>query len=330
MHCVTSSTFSILRNGNKMPPFKPTHGLKQGDPLSPYLFILCMEKLSIAINNVVLQVNWEPIHITNPGPKLSHLLFADDVLLFSKAKNSQLRFISDLFDRFSHASRLKINLSKFRAFYSSGVPQAKINKLTSISGIRSTVSLDMYLGFPILKGRAKRTDFYFIIEKMQTRLESWKNRLLNKPGRLTLASSVLSSIPSYYMQISWLPQSICDNIDQTTWNVIWRGTNDKGVHLVGWKKISHPKSLGGLGIRSSREANICLLGKLVWELIQSSDKLWVNLLSNKYVAGHKILQASDSPSSSPTWSSIIKAKNVLKAGYSWRVGSGSSSFWFSQ
>jgi hypothetical protein len=65
MHCVTSSTYSILWNGNKMPSFKPSHGLRQGDPLSPYLFILCMEKLSIAINNAVLQGNWEPIHINN-------------------------------------------------------------------------------------------------------------------------------------------------------------------------------------------------------------------------------------------------------------------------
>lgn len=186
MHCVSLSTFSILWNRNKLPNFKPTHGLRQGDPLSPYLFILCIEKLSIAINNAVLQGNWEPIHITNSGP-LSHLLFADDVLLFTKAKSSQFRFVSDLFDSFSKASGLKINLSKSRALFSSGTPQAKINKLTSISGIRGTTSLDKYLGFPILKGWPKRSDFLFIIEKMQNRLASWKNKLLNKTGRLTLA-----------------------------------------------------------------------------------------------------------------------------------------------
>jgi len=102
------------------------------------------------------------------------------------------------------SSALKINLSKSWAFYSSGTPHAKINRLTSITGIRirSTTSFDKYLGFPILKGRAKRNDFHFIIEKMQSRLASWKHRLLNKPGRLTLASSVLSSIPSYYMQVT--------------------------------------------------------------------------------------------------------------------------------
>jgi len=241
MHCVTSSYFSILWNENKLPQFKPTHGLRQGDPLSSYLFILCMEKLSMAINHEVNQGSWKPIHITTTGPHLSHFLFADDVLLFIKAKGSQFRFVSDLFDGFIKASSLKINLSKSRALFSSGIPPAKIHKLTTISGIRSTTSLDKYLGFPILKGRPKRSDFLFIIEKIQNRLATWKSKLLNKTGRLALASFVLSSIPTYYMQINWLPQNICDNIDQTTRNFIWRNHNNKGIHLVNWKTIASPK-----------------------------------------------------------------------------------------
>jgi len=269
MHCVSSPTFSILWNGNKMPSFKPSHGLRQGDPLSPYLFIICMEKLFVTISNAVLQGNWEPICISSGGPQISHLLFADDVLLFMKARNSQLRFVTNLLERFSQASGLKINLSKARAFYSSGTPQGKINNITNIFGIRSTTSLDKYLGFPMLKGRLKRIDFYFIIEKMQTRLASWKNRLLNKTSRLALATSILSSISSYYMQINWLPQNICDSIDQTTRNFIWRGTNNKGLHLVSWKKIARPRHLGGLDIRPAKEANTCLLGKLVWDMVQS-------------------------------------------------------------
>jgi len=92
--------------------FKPSHGLRQGGPLSHYLFILCMEKLSIAIIKAVLEGDWDPIQLSNNGPRLSHLLFADDVLLFTKAKNFQLRFITDLFDRFCRASGLKINLTK--------------------------------------------------------------------------------------------------------------------------------------------------------------------------------------------------------------------------
>jgi len=102
MHYVTSS-FSILWNGNKMPTFKPTHGLRQGDYLSPYLFILCMEKLSISICEAVISGNWHPIQIARNGPHISHLLFADDVLLFTKAKNSQFRYITTHFYAYSQA-----------------------------------------------------------------------------------------------------------------------------------------------------------------------------------------------------------------------------------
>jgi len=200
-----------------------------------------MEKLSTPICEAVSSGNWHPIQIARNGPHISHLLFADDVLLFTKAKNFQFRYITTLFEDFSQASGLKINLAKSRAFYSSGIPRSKINRLTAISNIRSTTSLDKYLGFPILKGRATKSDFNFIIEKMQTRLASWKHRLLNKLGRLALASSVLSSIPSYYMQITWLPQNICDLIDKTICDFIWKNANHKGLNLVSWDKIARPK-----------------------------------------------------------------------------------------
>lgn len=130
--------------------------------------------------------------------------FADDVLLFTKAKSSQARIVADLFENFSKASGLKVNLAKFGTFYSSGVIRSKKDKCTSISSIHNTLCLDKYLGFPILKGRPCKVDFNFIIEKMQTRLASWKHRLLNKAGRTTLAKSVLSTIPNYYIQIFWL------------------------------------------------------------------------------------------------------------------------------
>lgn len=216
--------------------------------LSPYLFILCMEKLSLAIIEAVDQKIWLPNKVSKNGPYISYLFFADDVLLFTKAKTSQARMIDKMFDMFSKASGLKVSLAKSRAFYSKGVTRPKIEKLTSIHSIRCTFSLEKYLGFPIFKGRARKVDFDFIVEKMQSRLASWKHRFLNKAGRLALASSVLSSIPNYYMQIYWLPQSICAQIDKTTRDFIWKGNSNKGICLVGWEKITMPKRIGGLEI----------------------------------------------------------------------------------
>lgn len=213
MSCVTTSSLSILWNGNRLPSFSPTRGLRQGDPLSPYLFVLCMEKLSLAIQSEVTKGNWIPFQVPRNGPSVSHLLFADDVLLFTKARSSQARLVSAILAKFGRVSGLKVNVNKSRAFFSSGLPNSKARKCLEITQIREAKSLGKYLGFPLRHGRASRKDFEFIIEKMNTRLASCKHRLLNRAGRVALASSVLTSMPSYYMQVCWLPQSVCAKID---------------------------------------------------------------------------------------------------------------------
>lgn len=133
MQCVNTSTLSILWNGKRLPSFSPTRGLRQGDPLSPYLFVLCMEKLSLVIQNEVEKGNWLPFKFPKNGPPVSHLLFADDVLLFTKARSSQARLVSNILKRFGEASGLKVNVSKSISFFSSGVPNAKARKSTHIT-----------------------------------------------------------------------------------------------------------------------------------------------------------------------------------------------------
>jgi len=85
MSCVTTSKISILINGNKTEYFEPSRGIRQGDPLSPYLFILCMEILSRKIDQEVQLKNWSPIKISHKGPLISHLFFANDLVLMSRA-----------------------------------------------------------------------------------------------------------------------------------------------------------------------------------------------------------------------------------------------------
>jgi hypothetical protein len=152
-------------------------------------------------------------------------------------------------------------------------------------------------------------------------------RVLNKAGRLALVQSVLTSIPTYYMQLSWLPTTICDYMDRTSRNFLWRGTNDRGIHLVGWEKITQSRKLGGLGIRTARDSNTAMLGKLVWDIHSKQDKLWVNLITQKYVGNQSVLDVPKK-AGSVVWNSIMKARNVLRGGYSYRLGNGTSSFWY--
>lgn len=139
-----------------------------------------------------------------------------------------------------------MNLTKSKVFASSGIPTSKKAKVTEISGISFTTNLGKHLGFPMMKGKVKKEDYNFLLDRIQGKLASWKHKLLNRAGRLTLANSVISVIPSYCMQISWLPQNVCNATDRTVRDFIWKGNTTTYLHLVGWKKVAGTKNEGGL------------------------------------------------------------------------------------
>lgn len=170
MCCVRSSSVSILWNGERLPSCKTDRGLRQGDPLSPYLFVLCMEKLSIWIQRAVEEKNWIPISISRGGPTLSHILFADDVLLFCKAKDSQLRYIAQIMDSFGRSFGLIVNVQKSKVVCSKGVYRGERRCLAAVNLIPIVSNLGSYLGFPLHVGRATHTHFNFLLDQINRRL----------------------------------------------------------------------------------------------------------------------------------------------------------------
>ncbi|CAN1159681.1 Putative ribonuclease H protein At1g65750 [Linum perenne] len=116
------------------------------------------------------------------------------------------------------------------------------------------------------------------------KLEGWKCNTLSLAGRVTLALSVLNSIPSYSMWTSVLPVFVTNLIDAIIRNFVWGGSQIKTkVHLLAWDHICRPKNQGGLGLRKARELNQAYLMKLGWEILNQPDKLWVRVMTSKYL-----------------------------------------------
>lgn len=225
---------------------------------------------------------------------------------------------------------MKVNLEKSRMLCSSNVDHRRKQQLSDISGFSMAGDLGKYLGIPLLKGRVTIEDFAPIIDKINSRLTSWKGKLLNKAGRLCLAKSVLSSLPVYTMQSLWLPEAICDHVDKMVRNCIWsKGCSNRSWNLVAWKDITQPKDRGGLGIRSARLNNEALLGKLVESMLHEKDKLWVRVLSDKYLKNESVLNAEHKQGESYVWRGIVRAKTAVANGYGVSLGDGSSSLWYS-
>ncbi|CAN1120273.1 Putative ribonuclease H protein At1g65750 [Linum perenne] len=144
-------------------------------------------------------------------------------------------------------------------------------------------NLGRYLGVPILHGRVTKHTFKFILDHLDNKLAGWKANNLSLAGRVTLASSVLSSIPSYVMQTAFLPVSLCDQIDKKIRSFIWGSTDaSRKIHNVNWQTVCKPKSLGGLGLRSARDLNRAFLMKIVWGLISRPNDLWASVMATKY------------------------------------------------
>lgn len=125
---------------------------------------------------------------------------------------------------------------------------------------------------------------------VQQWLGHWKSKNLSIAGRRTLVQSVLSDVPSYVMQTSWLPQSTCDELNRLSRNFLWGSSADKRkLHLVNWRTVTKPKKLSGLGIKETRRANIALLAKIGGQLVIGVDKMWARVFNAKYVKDSTIL-----------------------------------------
>ena len=298
--------------------------------MSPYLFILCMERLGHAINKLVSEGLWKPITLSKHGPLLSHLFFVDDLLLFAEATEEQIKIILDRLDSFCTIASQKVSLNKSSIAFSTDVDAEVAVRIADISKIPVVPKLDKYLGIPSIMGRVNSSLFQHIIDRIEGRLEGWKAKNLTFAGRTVLSKAVLTSTPVYTLQTTLMPTMMCNNIDKKVRKVLWGDSREqRHVHLIKWEIMTIQKKHGGLGIRSMKEMNVAFMAKLGLRLLTSKDELWAKVLRSKYIKGKTSLDKfSKKNISSNVWQGIIAANTLLKEGLKARVYNGKDSlFW---
>jgi hypothetical protein len=240
--------------------------VRQGDPLSPSLFVIVMEALSrmiaAAIDNGRLSGFLVGLRLSELVD-ISHLLFADDTMVFCGVNSDHIQSIHALFVCFEAVSGLKVKMAKFVLVLVGTV--GSVGDWASILGC-GTDSLPLkYLGLPLGACYEAKSIWDDIVEKIECRLASLKMIYLSKGGRDILIKSTLSNLRTYFLSFFPILVSVANHIEKLQRDILWGGIGAEfKYHLVSWSKICSPIYEGGLGIRNLQVFNKALVGKWLW------------------------------------------------------------------
>ncbi|GJX46083.1 RNA-directed DNA polymerase, eukaryota [Tanacetum coccineum] len=208
---LASGKASVLVNGSPTSEFQFHCGLKQGDPLAPYLFLLVMESLHYSFSRVVEAGVFKGISF-NESVNISYLFYADDAVFIGEWSRGNLSRVMHALHCFSLASGLKINVHKSHLL-GVGIPNDTVAIVASDLGCSTMTTPFKYLGVMVGENMAKVSAWDDVVRKIKSRLSKWKIKTLSIGGRLTLLKYVLAATPIYWMSLFKVPNSVLASME---------------------------------------------------------------------------------------------------------------------
>lgn len=302
-------------------------GLREGDPISSSLFVMAMDILAKELDIAVRDKKFGA-HPNCLDPLVTHLSFADDLLIFFDGTSTSLRGILEVLRDFQKSTGLALNLRKTCVFVNGDDADAS-RSLASEFGISQGSLPVKYLGLPLLPHKARRTDYQPLLDKIRSRVTSWQARQLSFAGRLQLIQSVLYSIISFWASVFPLSKGCVEDLEKMLNAFLWSGASDSARGAkVAWESVSTAKESGGLGLRRIAGLNTVYGIKLLWNIFSGSGSLWVAWVKRHYIPPNLFWTADFTTVGSWIWRWLMTLRDLARPFLLTHLVSGrNTSFW---
>ncbi|XP_073129192.1 uncharacterized protein [Henckelia pumila] len=313
-------------NGTPAGFFASSRGLRQGDPLSPLLFILGAEYLSRGLDRLFLQ-HADLRYRSGCDLPISHLAYADDVIIFANGGSRGLQRLKDFLAHYENCSGQLVNVAKSAMIFPPGWTARRRSHLLQITGFAEGQLPLKYLGAPLFRGNRKCSLFEPLLQSVRKKLEGWESRSLAPGSRMTLIRSVLLSIPIYLCQVIQPPLAVLEKLERIFNAFLWGSRPlEKKWHWARWSRACLPVKEGGLGFRRLKDIVDSFSMKL-WFRFRQGSSLWARFISRKYCRNVSPICAPSRGAISPTWRRLLQIRPRAEPGIRWRIGLGDVSFW---
>ncbi|XP_026399720.1 uncharacterized protein LOC113295603 [Papaver somniferum] len=263
--------------------FSIDRGLRQGDPLSPLIFVLIEDVLSRNITKLFHEKKMTT-HVTRKGISPTHLFFADDIVIFCKGNMKSLENLVNLLGSYQRDSGQTVSREKRKIYYGGG----SLNRRTTIAeflGMPIATFPDRYLRVKVMPWAVKYHHISNEVEKIKNQLAGWNGRMLSFQDRVVLVKSVIASYSIHNMVVYKWPRKFVHQCEVVIRNFLWSGDSQVSRRfVVAYDKICAPYNEGGLGITQMVVMNKAMLMKLCWNIC-NSKKAWARYLRAKFF-GH--------------------------------------------
>ncbi|GKE20061.1 putative RNA-directed DNA polymerase, partial [Tanacetum coccineum] len=304
-------------------------GLGQGDLLSPYLFTLVMEILTLILKRRIGLSNSFKYHRYCEDIQLINVCFADDLFIFAHGDLESSRVIMDSLEEFKNSSGLVPSIPKSTTYFCNVLDHTKATILNIMPFSKGDLPVK-YLGIPLISSGLLNRDCKVLVEKAKNKIGDWKNKSLSFAGRLQSCKSVISSMHVYWASVLIIPKGIIYDIHQLIRGFLWcNGELKRGKAKIAWEDICRPTREGGLGIRNLEVFNYALMTTHIWNILSSKESLWVRWIHKYKLRGRTFWDIPVKNEMSWGWRKLLQLRDVMPPFFWVTLGNGmSTSIWY--